>query len=73
MIYKHITGPKHGGLNTTYDKLPYYPIRLREKMSGVEVQPLSSHSKSEAISLMILRDPRRNAKNRDAQSFMSKP
>ena len=55
MLYNNITGPLKGGLNTTYDTLPYYPISVREKLSKKEVQPLHSLTKSEAIELCIQR------------------
>lgn len=55
MLYNHIAGPLKGGLNTSYDTLPYYPIAIREKLSKKEVQPLNALTKSEAIELCIQR------------------
>ena len=54
-MYSHTIGPKYGGLNTTYDKLPYYPISIRQRLQKEEVQPLQRLTKSEAISLCVIR------------------
>ena len=55
-MFKHIVGPHYGGLNTNYDSIPYYPIRVREKMQKGEVQPSGQLTKSEALNLLITRE-----------------
>lgn len=49
VTFKHITGPKLGGLNVDYDQLPYYPIKVREKLQKDEVEPLQRISSDELI------------------------
>ena len=55
MLYKHVAGPYKGGLNVTYDNVPYYPIRVREKMGKNEPQPLNQLTRNQADRYLILR------------------
>ena len=54
-MYRHFTGPKKGGMDTDYDRLPYYPIRLRKKLEKGEVEPMNQLSRNQADRYLISR------------------